>query len=96
MRTVTLVRHRVADFDSWKQTYDGFSGVQKEKGVRWHQVMRSSEDPNLVVVVHAFDSPAAARAFFDDPQLADAMERAGVDRSTVEMETLEEVVAGAF
>ena len=94
MRTFSIIHHRVADFDAWKQVYDGVHDMQSEGGVRFHQVLRSQEDPSMVVVTHAFDSREAADAFFANPQLGPAMERAGVDASSLQVEHLEEVEAG--
>ena len=77
--TISLVRHRVADFDTWKTVYDGFAPIQAEHGVHAHQVLRSIENPNDVIVTHTFDSRDAARAFFAMPELQEAMsERASV------------------
>src|SRR6476660_8484109 len=59
--TIAVVRHPVADFDAWKLAYDGFAPIQAEHGVRAHQVLRSIENPNDVIVTHAFDSSDAAR-----------------------------------
>ena len=50
--TISLVRHRVADFDTWKTVYDGFAPIQAEHGVHAHQVLRSIENPNDVIVTH--------------------------------------------
>jgi hypothetical protein len=55
--TIAVVRHRVADFDAWKKMYDGFAPIQAEHGVQGHEVLRSIEDPNDVIVTHRFDSP---------------------------------------
>ena len=35
-------------------------------------------DPDNVLVIHHFDSVAAARSFFSNPDLRDAMQRGGV------------------
>ena len=94
MPTVSLVRHRVADFDAWKRVYDGFSAVQTERGVRYHHVWRAENDRSMVVVVHVFDSPDAAKSFFDAPELREAMASAGVDESSLQIEFLEEVDGG--
>jgi heme-degrading monooxygenase HmoA len=91
MRTVALVHHRVDDFDAWRSVYDSFAPVQKERGVLQHHVWRSQDDPHLVAVVHTFASPAEAKAFFDASELAEAMTRAGVDASSVEVEYLDEI-----
>jgi hypothetical protein len=95
MRTYSFIHHRVADFDAWKQVYDGFAGAQREGGVRWQQVWRASEDPNMVVVMHQFDDAAAAHAFFERGDLKDAMANAGVDPSSVQIEFLDEVGGSA-
>jgi heme-degrading monooxygenase HmoA len=91
MRTVALAHHRVDDFDAWKSAYDSFAPVQKERGVLQHHVWRSQEDPHLVAVVHTFESPAEAKAFFDASELAEAMAKAGVDASSVQVEYLDEI-----
>jgi heme-degrading monooxygenase HmoA len=89
-----LIHHRVADFDAWKQVYDDFRGNQREGGVRFHQVLRSQDDPNLVVVTHVFDDQQAAKAFADDPELRDTMGRAGVEEGSVSIEYLDEIDFG--
>ena len=96
MRTVSIVRHRVADYDSWKQVYDSFADAQRAGGVLQHAVMRPADDPAMVVVVHTFDSPEKAHAFFDNAELKDAMGRGGVDASSLQLEFLQEEAAGAF
>ena len=96
MRTVSIVNHRVANFDAWKAVYDGFGDVQREQGVRHHHVWRSQDDPNKVVVVHTFDSAEAAHAFFDMPELQGAMADAGVDPSSVQIQILDEAAGGAL
>jgi len=94
VRTLMLIRHRVADFDAWKQAYDGFREGQKQGGVQFHQVLRGTEDPNLVVVTHVFADRHTADAFADSAELRDAMGRAGVDESSLSIEYLDEVAAG--
>jgi antibiotic biosynthesis monooxygenase len=74
----SIVRHRVSDYDAWRAVYDSFADVQKAGGVRAEAVYRAVDDPNDVTVTHDFDDAAAARAFFDAPELRDAMMRAGV------------------
>ena len=92
MRTVALAHHRVDDFDAWKSVYDSFAPVQKERGVLERHVWRSQEDPHLVAVVHTFESPPEAKAFFGAPELAETMAKAGIDASSVRVEYLDEIV----
>ena len=94
--TVALVRHRVADFDAWKKTYDGFAPTQAEHGVQAHQVLRWIENPNDVIVTHTFDSPEAARAFFAMPELKETMSKGGVNADAVEISYFDEVEAGTL
>jgi quinol monooxygenase YgiN len=94
--TVALVRHRVADFDVWRKVYDGFAPIQAEHGVHAHQVLRSIENPNEVIVTHTFDSPEAAREFFATPELKEAMSQAGVNADSVEISYFDEIESGAL
>ena len=94
--TISLVRHRVADFDAWKNLYDGFAPIQTEHGVLGHQVLRSIENPNDVIVTHTFDSPEAASAFFAMPELKQGMSEGGVDAESVEISFFDEVESGAL
>ena len=94
--TVAVVRHRISDFDAWKQVYDGFAPVQAENGVHAHQVLRSIDNPDDVIVTHTFDSRDAASAFFAMPELKDAMSKAGVDANSLEISYFDEVESGAL
>jgi heme-degrading monooxygenase HmoA len=91
MRTVMLIDHRVEDFDTWRTVYDEVRGWQHDHGVHFQQVLRHEDDPNRVVVTHAFDSREAAEAFLANPELREAMGRGGVDASSVKIEYFDEV-----
>jgi uncharacterized protein (DUF1330 family) len=75
---MTVVLHRVADYDAWRQVYDSVAELQKSGGVVAESVHRMAGDRDNVMVLHEFDTLDHARAFFADPELRDAMERAGV------------------
>jgi heme-degrading monooxygenase HmoA len=91
MRTILLIDHRVADFDAWLKMYDEVRQWQRERGVRFEQVLRAADDPNRVLVTHAFDSRDAAEAFVADTELQEKMGSAGVDSSSVRIEYFDEV-----
>jgi quinol monooxygenase YgiN len=91
MNVVTLVHHRVADYEAWREVYDSVREVQREGGVRYERVMRLADDPAMVVVVHEFDDRVAAEAFFAQAELKDAMARAGVDLDSFRIEYLEDL-----
>ncbi len=75
---LSLIQHKVADFDAWRRVYDSVADLQSRGGVTRESVHRMADDPNNVLVLHYFDSIDAARAFFANPELADAMRRSGV------------------
>jgi len=89
--STTFVVHRVADYDAWRAVYDSFGDAQKAGGVTHEEVWRSQDDPNLVFVRHDFDDRAAADAFFSAAELKEAMGRAGVDESSLQIHFVEEV-----
>ena len=86
---LTVVLHRVKDYDAWRQVYDEFRPAQKAGGVTAESHYRAKDDPNSVLVLHHFESMAAAEAFFHNEQLRDAMQRAGVE-GTPRVEMYEE------
>jgi quinol monooxygenase YgiN len=94
--TTALVRHRVANYDSWKTVYDNFAPIQAEHGVRAHQVLRSQESPNDVVILHTFDDLKTAKTFFAMPELKQAMSKAGVEDGSMKISFYDEVEAGTL
>ena len=76
--TTVAVRHRVADFDTWKAGYDEHGVARKEFGCTGDQVLRDSSDPNSILVLTSWPSAAEAQAFATDPRLPDVMKKAGV------------------
>jgi quinol monooxygenase YgiN len=94
--TIAIVRHRVANFDAWKTFYDSLTPIQAENGVRGHQVLRSKDDRNDVVVSHTFDSIDGARAFFAIPELKGWMRQGGVRADTVSITYFDELEVGTL
>jgi quinol monooxygenase YgiN len=83
--TTAIALHRVADYDAWRPVYDGLDEARQAAGVTQHEVLRSQDDPNLVIVRHDFSDRTAAEAFFSSPQLKQGMAEAGVDASTLQI-----------
>jgi len=73
-----FVRHEVADYGTWRKTYDGFASMQKKMGVIHQAVYQSVDDPNDVTVIHDFRSLDKAKAFAGSSDLKAAMEKSGV------------------
>ncbi|HEX5494697.1 MAG TPA: antibiotic biosynthesis monooxygenase [Mycobacteriales bacterium] len=84
-----FVRHRVADYATWRQVYDDFAAVQAASGVVSRAVFRGREDPNELLVMHRFRTLSEAEAFVESVALREAMDAAGV-RGTAQVELYDE------
>ena len=76
--TTVAVRHRVADYDTWKAGYDEHGAVRKQKGCTGDMLLRDANDPNDVLVLTFWPTAADAQAFATDPRLPEVMQKAGV------------------
>jgi len=75
---ISLILHRVNDFDAFREVYDSVAPMQAAGGVISESVHRMTGDPDNVLVIHEFESVDAAHEFFANPALRDAMQRGGV------------------
>ena len=57
------IEDRVHNYDSWRQTFDKFDALRREKGVRAYRVSRPADDPLRVFIDLDFDSPTRAEDF---------------------------------
>jgi heme-degrading monooxygenase HmoA len=94
MTTVLIINHRVADYEAWRPHFDRAMEAEWSSGTRSYQVWRGQDDPNLVIVAQTFDSREAAEAFSASSPLREAMGRAGVIESSVQVDYLDEVASG--
>jgi hypothetical protein len=76
--TVLAIRQTVADYPAWKRGFDEHGATRKHHGATRDQVLQSVDDPNDVLVLVEFGSPAQAHAFAADPSLKEAMSKAGI------------------
>lgn len=70
--------HRVDDYDAWKQVFDQAATLRRDAGERTYQVLRVEDDPTTIVHLSEWTSTAAARAFFESPELVRLRAEAGV------------------
>lgn len=89
MATTALVLHRVSDYDIWRTVYDSLGDIRRQGGVTAAEVFKPTAGDNLVAVTHEFETPEAARAFFENEELKGALERGGVDRASLQLHLLE-------
>jgi hypothetical protein len=72
------VRHKVADFKTWKPVFDQHDAVRKQFGCKGGDVFANVQNPNDVLVVLQWDSKEQAIKFGQSPGLKEAEERGGV------------------
>ena len=73
-----LLRHSVADFDRWLESYDGAADLQAARGIVGHAANRSLDDPSVTLVYHQAESFDTLRAFLADDKIRAKMQEAGV------------------
>lgn len=73
-----LIIHEVADYPAWKKIFDAASGIRKQAGERTYQVLRYEHDANRIVHFSTWTSLAAAKQFFESPELIQIRKDAGV------------------
>ncbi len=85
-----LVRHKVADFNRWKQAFDSHLASRKHAGETAFRVFHSVDDPREVVLFLDWDSIEGARKFMKSDDLRKAMQQAGVEGAP-EVQYIEDV-----
>ena len=73
-----IVRHKVADFNNWKQVFDEMDPIRAAHGWISHDVLRDTTDPNYVTIVNRMKSVDGAKSYRESPELKAGMQRAGV------------------
>jgi hypothetical protein len=73
-----VVRLRVENYERWKPGFDEHEPVRVRHGAKGHQLLRSADDPNDLMIVIRFASRGGAITFFESVSLLTAIERAGV------------------
>jgi heme-degrading monooxygenase HmoA len=73
-----LIRHHVADYDTWKAVFDEHELTRRANGSQGGRLFHSSSDPNEVLLLLEWDDLERARLFADSDDLREAMTRSGV------------------
>lgn len=75
---VTTVSHPVKDFSAWKEVYDSANEMRQKAGINDHLLLRSLSNDKIVTVLGSSASALKFDEFMANPDLKDAMKRAGV------------------
>ena len=78
MSAILAVRHQVSDYAGWRKVYGEIEPLRAQYGCTAQRVLRLPEDGNDLFITHEFPSAAQASGFAGDPELREAMDRAGV------------------
>ena len=73
-----LIRHKVADYETWKPYFDEHEPTRRANGAQGGRLFRSADDPREVLILLGWDDLRRARLFVDSDELRVAMRRAGV------------------
>jgi hypothetical protein len=77
-RVLMIVQHSVGNYEAWRVEYDNAQPIRDRYGVSDAVVLRNADDPNDVTGLHWFSSVDDAQSFAADPDLKEAMTKAGV------------------
>ena len=80
MSATLFVRHPVEDYATWRSVYDSDTliALRNQYGVTADEVQVDPSDKNDVFVIHHFPTVEQAQGFSSNPELKQAMDRAGV------------------
>ena len=73
-----IIRHKVENYDTWRVAFDDHQSFRKENGEQSARVFQSSDDPNDVLMLFAWDSKDNVRRFMESDNLKETMHKAGV------------------
>ena len=73
-----LIRHKVADYNRWKEAFDSHLNNRKRAGETGFRLFHSIEDPRELFLLTDWNSLTEARDFMSSDELKDTMEKAGV------------------
>jgi hypothetical protein len=84
--TTMLIRHRVADYPTWRAGYDSVEDLRQRHGAFGAEVLVDPADSQDVLILHRFSTLEQAQAFAGSDELRQAMTRGGIDLSAYRIE----------
>ena len=75
---VLLIRHKVSEYDTWRQVFLKDVGTRQANGSQGELFFRSAADPSEVWILLNWDDHFRARLFVKSDELSEALTRAGV------------------
>lgn len=75
---VILIKHKVANYDSWRKEYDAHDSIREAYGISHFIVGSGLDDANMILTINKFTDLQKAKDFSALPFLKEAMKKAGV------------------
>lgn len=76
--THIMIRHRVDNYEAWKEVFDNFADVRKASGEKSFLIFQPEGDSDNLHLLFEWDTPENARKFLESSELKNAMRKAGV------------------
>jgi hypothetical protein len=73
-----LVHHEVADYTTWKSTFDAAFDFRQSHGERSYRIFHTAGNVNDLTLIFEWDTLEKARAFMSSEELKSRMTKAGV------------------
>jgi len=73
-----LIRHKVADYNRWKEAFDSHLNVRKRAGETGFRLFHNADDPRDITLLLDWPTVEEARKFMNSDELRKAMAGAGV------------------
>lgn len=77
--TRLMMRHKVKDWDAWKQTFESNRAIRTDAGLTDRAIGHTVGDNHQVTVVFSVTDMAKAKAFLNSQELKDKMKASGVE-----------------
>jgi quinol monooxygenase YgiN len=87
-----LVRHKVANFNRWKEAFDAHVIARKRAGELGFHIFHNMEDMHDIFLMLDWESVDEAKKFMDSSELRERMQQAGV-QGAPEIQYLEDARA---
>lgn len=83
---IMTIKHKVTSYAKWKLAHDSGDSARLAVGMHNYVIARGVDDSNIVFIAMHIDSVEKAKAFANNPNMKDMMQKAGVIGSGAEVD----------
>lgn len=81
--SIMLIKHEVAAYDQWKQSFDAHESVRQSFNIKVMAVGNELDHPSKIVAILCSESPGNFSDFFEKSDVQESMKDAGVTSEPV-------------